>query len=732
MNLLNRESRRFVSGMMLALLACLPTVSVAVEVVDFATREQIEFLAMAPDGAHVAYAVLSPEPVKNRYRVTVKLAELGAEPAEPGVLAQFWVDKNALFKPVGVLDGEALPMRWSPDGKVLLYPSAAPCAEPDCKASQLRLNNYRVASRQSQALTAYHDRILISVPQSENTLDILAQSKIKRLPLTPPDLAVHIPEEVRLGGPLRKKTGLAQVQTRYRYSWTQGLLGSESGPPQPEQPEQMIVWKGWADRVRATMESEGERFSRMLTDRLEDGADGATAERSTWRTLPDDPYRSRALQRISVKNRNGVELFRRDHTEGSELQKLLAWRGKSLLYLEVHGTGAKIFAVDYLQGKTTELFRTPNHMRIPEPDAAGNRALDEKCRYLAAVMESALMPDALHVVDLETGQSRAIDEPNRRFSALTQDMEVRFLVLPNLLTSAEISAHLYLPKVRRGPLPMVATLYISRNQFSQVPGDEVPIHSLVSKGIAVLTVHRGWVVQTSEDGNFEYEIARIRVPASAIDRGVEMLAQEGLIDAERIGLYGLSYGSEIAMWSWWNSPYLKALSTADLSWDPSDYFLIGSGARNYLENERGLPNPDADHGAGLKLWQRFSASMNACAGRPPVLLQLADDETFSNAIALTKVRLAGARIDPYEYPDEGHNKAWPANKYWVHQRNLDWFRFWLQGYEDPDPGKAAQYQRWRAFRDDKPREDASCAPVAKGAVRRRFDKVKEAVQPSPS
>lgn len=30
--------------------------------------------------------------------------------------------------------------------------------------------------------------------------------------------------------------------------------------------------------------------------------------------------------------------------------------------------------------------------------------------------------------------------------------------------------------------------------------------------------------------------------------------------------------------------------------------------------------------------------------------------------------------------------------------SVDWFRFWLQGYEDPDPSKAEQYARWRGLR----------------------------------
>lgn len=29
---------------------------------------------------------------------------------------------------------------------------------------------------------------------------------------------------------------------------------------------------------------------------------------------------------------------------------------------------------------------------------------------------------------------------------------------------------------------------------------------------------------------------------------------------------------------------------------------------------------------------------------------------------------------------------------------VDWFRFWLQDYEDPNPAKADQYKRWRELR----------------------------------
>ena len=30
--------------------------------------------------------------------------------------------------------------------------------------------------------------------------------------------------------------------------------------------------------------------------------------------------------------------------------------------------------------------------------------------------------------------------------------------------------------------------------------------------------------------------------------------------------------------------------------------------------------------------------------------------------------------------------------------SVEWFRFWLQDYEDPSPAKADQYKRWRQLR----------------------------------
>lgn len=58
-------------------------------------------------------------------------------------------------------------------------------------------------------------------------------------------------------------------------------------------------------------------------------------------------------------------------------------------------------------------------------------------------------------------------------------------------------------------------------------------------------------------------------------------------------------------------------------------------------------------------------------------------------------RLATARKgETHVFPFAPHIKIEPRQKLAAYERNLDWFRFWLKGERDPDPVKAAQYQRW--------------------------------------
>jgi hypothetical protein len=55
-------------------------------------------------------------------------------------------------------------------------------------------------------------------------------------------------------------------------------------------------------------------------------------------------------------------------------------------------------------------------------------------------------------------------------------------------------------------------------------------------------------------------------------------------------------------------------------------------------------------------------------------------------------------VEEVIYPNAPHVFDRPSQRLASMRRNLDWFRFWLQAYEDPDSAKSEQYARWRKLR----------------------------------
>jgi len=48
--------------------------------------------------------------------------------------------------------------------------------------------------------------------------------------------------------------------------------------------------------------------------------------------------------------------------------------------------------------------------------------------------------------------------------------------------------------------------------------------------------------------------------------------------------------------------------------------------------------------------------------------------------------------------EETHPLTNPAQRLVSQGGTVDWFDFWLNGHEDPDPAKAEQYARWRELK----------------------------------
>ena len=183
---------------------------------------------------------------------------------------------------------------------------------------------------------------------------------------------------------------------------------------------------------------------------------------------------------------------------------------------------------------------------------------------------------------------------------------------------------------------------------------------------------------------------------------------------------GLSFGSEVAMWTATHSKLLKAVSIASVQAELAYYWFNAGAGRDFfrqnLEKVWGLGPPDTD----IADWRRRSPSLQVDRINAPVLMQLPEQEARQSPELQARLTAAG-KGELHVFPFAPHIKVEPRQKHSVYQRNLDWFRYWLQGHIDPDPAKADQYARWARLigARPKPSTDAIHSSISASSSKRK-------------
>lgn len=318
---------------------------------------------------------------------------------------------------------------------------------------------------------------------------------------------------------------------------------------------------------------------------------------------------------------------------------------------------------------------------------------------LACVTAEAGYPPRLERVDLETGERKILFDPN---AALARDMTGTPAQLLRW-TDAEgrqFTGQFYAARGSgASPPPLFITYYRCLGFVRGGSGDEWPLATLAEHGISALCINAG---PSGADAAERYDMGR-----SAVQAVIEWLASQGRIDGARVGMGGLSFGGEVTMWTLIHSDLIAAASIASPT-SSQLYYLLGSNIGEEflsLQHENWQLGPP---GETPEQWLRLSPASNLHRIRTPILMQFPEQEyihSLDYAIPLMRDR----RADLYVFPHEPHNKFQPRHKLAAYERNLDWFRFWLQGHEDLDLTKEHQYRRWRTMRDsrDAPRGEAS-------------------------
>jgi dipeptidyl aminopeptidase/acylaminoacyl peptidase len=310
------------------------------------------------------------------------------------------------------------------------------------------------------------------------------------------------------------------------------------------------------------------------------------------------------------------------------------------------------------------------------------------------IRQSVNAPPVLWATDMATGKSREIWNPNPQLSSISYGKVSVYHWKDS--TGYDWTGGLVLPvdylPGRRYPL-VIQTHGFQDFEFvtdgAYTTG--MAARPLASAGVIVLQV----LANLTHLGQLREVIDNVAGFESAVDR----LAQDGLIDPKRVGIVGFSR----TCW------YVERALI-----DDPDRFAAGSIVdginQGYMQEmlfEPGWRTSEArklygakPFGQGLRQWFELAPSFHLDRVHTPLMITaitplsiLEEWEIYSSLYQQHKP------VDLIYIPKGQHILQRPSERVASQQVTVDWFRFWLQDYEDPDPSKHLQYIRWRGIRD---------------------------------
>jgi dipeptidyl aminopeptidase/acylaminoacyl peptidase len=328
---------------------------------------------------------------------------------------------------------------------------------------------------------------------------------------------------------------------------------------------------------------------------------------------------------------------------------------------------------------------------------------------LVCLRETPSSPRSIVAIGLSDGRLETVFDPNPRFSRYRLGRIEKLDVTDGM--GHEAFGHLvYPPDFQAGcRYPLVIVQYRSQGFLDGGTGNEYPIFPLAAAGFLVYSSDNPvlWRLLARYDTSRWQDLAAFTAreigPSAYRERSalrvfaavIDLLTRRGVVDPSRVGITGLSAGAEVLYYALIHSRRYAAAVTSGLASPELGDLEVNRTARALFEVSLGARTLSEAIRTSERL---FSLPHNLGRVNTPLLMQLADHELIWDLPAYVALRNAGKPVEAYVYPDEHHIKWRPLHKLAVGVRTIDWFRFWLQGEEDPSPAKTPQYARWRALR----------------------------------
>ncbi len=297
-----------------------------------------------------------------------------------------------------------------------------------------------------------------------------------------------------------------------------------------------------------------------------------------------------------------------------------------------------------------------------------------------------------------TQAGRIVLDPNPQLKAL--DLGEASVLRWKDKTGRDFTGGLYKPPdyVRGRKYPLVVQTHGFR-EHGFAPSGLFPsafaARELAAAGIVVLQVGEKCEYDTPDEGPCS---------VAGYESGVERLVSEGLVDPDRVGIVGFSRTcyAVLASLTMGKLHYAAASIMDGLDMGYYQYLnVLDVDADNQLQRVFETLNGGAQpFGQGMQQWLQHAPDFNLAHVTTPLQIvahgraNLLDEwEPYAALRSMKKP------VDLIVLTQRStHVLSNPKQRMISQGGTVDWMRFWLQGYEDPDPAKAEQYARWRELR----------------------------------
>jgi dipeptidyl aminopeptidase/acylaminoacyl peptidase len=343
------------------------------------------------------------------------------------------------------------------------------------------------------------------------------------------------------------------------------------------------------------------------------------------------------------------------------------------------------------QGSTEYRLTATDTWTVAKRTVGANRAANGELEV--SVRQGVNDPPTLMATDAKTRVSRAIWDPNPQLRdiSLGEATVYRWKDKADRNWKGGLFKPVSYEAGRRYPL-VIQTHGFTEAEFkpSGIFPTAFAARALAGAGLAVLQVQDCPISGTPEEGPCNVD---------GYESAVNELAKAGLVDPERIGLIGFSRTCFYVVEALTTSTlHVRAASITDGTMGDYLQYMLDVDASGFAEDTEAMigARPFAQ---GLALWLKRSPlfNMDKVSAALQVVAEGRSDLPFMWG-PYAAMRYLHKPVDLILLNNDQHVLSNPGARLVSQGGAVDWMRFWLQDYEDPDPTKADQYKRWRELR----------------------------------